>query len=164
MSESRRFECNSYSPKQTIELGRALGAALDANALVLLVGGLGSGKTQFTKGLATRLGIDAASVQSPTYTVIHEYRPPQAGPQASPQDAPVYHIDLYRLAADEIESLGLEELLEEPGLKIVEWAERLPWVLDGAININIQQLDDGRRRIAIDAPGNVIAQLKSGWN
>jgi tRNA threonylcarbamoyladenosine biosynthesis protein TsaE len=107
----------SRSPAETRAAGEALGRVLRragaAGAVVALVGPLGAGKTCFVQGLARGLGA-AGYVRSPTFTLIHEHRGP----------VPLYHVDLYRLVPAELDTLGLEEVLEGPGVVAVEWADR----------------------------------------
>jgi tRNA threonylcarbamoyladenosine biosynthesis protein TsaE len=89
--------------------------------LDVLLGDLGTGKTTLTKGIVDALGAATEEeVSSPTFTLIHEYR--GAG-RAAP---PVYHVDLYRIeTVRELETLGLEDLLAEKAIVIVEWGEKL---------------------------------------
>ncbi len=124
-----------------IELGESVGRALAGSSTVLLlVGDLGSGKTTFTKGVARALGIDAAEVLSPTYTLIHEY--------VGRSGATLLHVDLYRLDPEEVPATGLEEELGRAGIKVVEWAERLPWEEPGALRIEFELLAGGGRRLS----------------
>lgn len=83
--------------------------------VLLLDGDLGAGKTSFTKGLATGLGI-ADYIKSPTFTIIREYQDGRL---------PLYHMDIYRLADGGAEDLGLEEYFEGDGVSVVEWPEYL---------------------------------------
>src|SRR4051794_38601337 len=90
----------SHSAEQTRRLGTHLGTLLRAGDLVLLEGEFGSGKTTFAQGIARGLGLDARYVNSPTFTLINEYRGGRL---------PLAHIDLYRLDDEEqIATLGLE--------------------------------------------------------
>lgn len=100
-----------------LELGRAAAAQLGAGAVVALVGGLGAGKTHWTKGLVVGLG-SAAEVTSPTFGLVHEY--PCEG-------TVVFHLDFYRLdSADELVALGWDEYLDAGGVIIAEWADKFP--------------------------------------
>jgi tRNA threonylcarbamoyladenosine biosynthesis protein TsaE len=96
-------ETTTHSPEETIAFGRTLAELLTPPKLVLLRGDLGAGKTTLVKGIAA--AFDAAEeedVTSPTFTLVHEYR----GPQAT-----LYHIDLYRIdTLRELETLGLDDL------------------------------------------------------
>ncbi len=104
------------SPAATNELGKRLAARLQAGDCVALTGGLGAGKTALVRGIADGLGLaDLRMVSSPTYVLVQEY----------PATVPVYHLDLYRMAAPEAEldELALEEMLAD-GVVLIEWAER----------------------------------------
>ena len=109
----------THSPEQTEALGRRLGGRLRAGDVVALAGPLGSGKTVLARGIA--LGAGATGyIASPSFVVIREY----AGPLR------VYHVDLFRLERpEELDALGLEELVDGTGVVIVEWADRAPGVL-----------------------------------
>jgi tRNA threonylcarbamoyladenosine biosynthesis protein TsaE len=132
------------SPEETIELGRKLAAELCPPKLVLLRGDLGAGKTTITKGIAE--AFEAASqddVTSPTFTLIHEYR----GPEAS-----VYHIDLYRIEAQrELETLGLDELIaDDRNVVLIEWGEKFPkLVKERDVEIAIERTGPESRRIRV---------------
>lgn len=130
----------THSEEETIALGRRLAAEWPTQALVLLIGDLGAGKTTLTKGLVEGRGL-ADPVTSPTFTLIHEYgHPPR-----------VFHIDLYRLdEAHEAAALGLDELLDRPALTLIEWGERFPelWPADH-IEVHLQRLPDESRRIEV---------------
>jgi tRNA threonylcarbamoyladenosine biosynthesis protein TsaE len=106
----------TQNPEETAELARRLAAHLQAGDLILLEGDLGAGKTTFVQGLAQGLGVQAP-VTSPTFTLIHHYYGGRL---------PLYHFDLYRLEGEEeIIGLGFEEYLEQKGVIVMEWAERL---------------------------------------
>jgi tRNA threonylcarbamoyladenosine biosynthesis protein TsaE len=125
------------SEEETQRLGRALGEELMPAGVLLLSGELGSGKTVLARGVAQALGIDPRRVQSPTFTLIAEHEGARGR---------LVHVDLYRLDPGEISSLGLEELLAGPGVKVVEWAERLPWPVPGAVHLALVRIagDEGR--------------------
>ena len=125
------------SEEATQQLGRALAEERAPDGVLLLSGELGSGKTVLARGVAEALGIDPRRVQSPTFTLIVEHQGERGR---------LVHVDLYRLEFGEIGSLGLEELLAGPGVKVVEWAERLPWPVPGALRLVLSRLpgDEGR--------------------
>jgi tRNA threonylcarbamoyladenosine biosynthesis protein TsaE len=106
------------SEDETIALGRRLAAELPRSGVVLLIGNLGAGKTTLVKGIAEGLGASPADgVSSPTFTLIHEYGEPTR----------LYHIDLYRLEeARQAAALGLDELIDNGALLLIEWGERFP--------------------------------------
>jgi len=138
----RRWVSNGEA--DTLELGRALAAELAPDGILLLSGELGSGKTVLTRGLGEGLGIAPREVQSPTYTLIREH----AG-----NGGRLVHVDLYRLDPADVAALGLEELLAGPGVKVVEWAERLPFALPGALALRLSRLagpeEDGREIVEL---------------
>jgi tRNA threonylcarbamoyladenosine biosynthesis protein TsaE len=103
--------------EETRTLGRRLAAELADDAVLLLEGEMGTGKTVFVQGLAAGLGIEEQAVQSPTYTLVHEHRG---------RSKRLFHLDLYRLEGKDFDASGLGELWEERAIKVVEWAERLP--------------------------------------
>ena len=111
------------SADETRQLGLELAARLRPDGTALLFGDLGSGKTVLTQGIAEGLGLDAALVQSPTFTLIHEY---DRDPRSGRGPVRLVHVDLYRLEPEEVEAIGLEEFLAGDGVKVVEWADRLP--------------------------------------
>ncbi|MFY9608958.1 MAG: tRNA (adenosine(37)-N6)-threonylcarbamoyltransferase complex ATPase subunit type 1 TsaE [Blastocatellia bacterium] len=133
-------EFNTHSPDETFALGRRLGEQLDKPAVLLLKGDLGAGKTVFAKGIAAGLGLNPADVTSPSFTLInvHEGR------------LRLYHVDLYRLESAARPDLGLAEIFEdEKGVVVVEWAERLGFAPDGAVEVDIYYVSDSERKLVI---------------
>jgi tRNA threonylcarbamoyladenosine biosynthesis protein TsaE len=138
MSFARTFETSSAEETQAV--GRMLATLLPQQAIVLLIGNLGAGKTTLTKGIVEgRNAAGADEVSSPTFTLIHEYGDPVS----------VYHADLYRLdTADQVRRLGLEELFDRPALVLIEWGERFPELIPrDHIEIRIADEGDDNRRI-----------------
>ncbi len=130
----------SQSEEETIELGRRIAASLPHRALVLLIGNLGAGKTTLAKGIVSGLGaVEPEEVSSPTFTLIHEY-----GPR-------VYHIDLYRLdRAEQVATLGLDEIFDRDAVVLIEWGERFPQLLPAErIEIRLTTLDGDRRKFEV---------------
>jgi tRNA threonylcarbamoyladenosine biosynthesis protein TsaE len=123
----------------TQALGIEFGKSLTAGNVLLLTGDLGSGKTTLVQGLAQGMGIVDAIV-SPTFTIINEYFSGRV---------PLYHLDLYRLAAAEVMELNLESywlgIDFEPGIMAIEWAERLAYLPDNYLQVELTyDADDGR--------------------
>jgi tRNA threonylcarbamoyladenosine biosynthesis protein TsaE len=107
----------SHSPTETLVLGEALGGSARPGDVILLAGPLGAGKTVLVQGIAAGLG-SVAEVGSPTFVLVRQYN----------GRLPLVHADLYRLEGrKEIDALGLLEL-SEPGVLVVEWADRAPWL------------------------------------
>lgn len=107
------------SADETKELGSLLAEKLVCGDIVSLYGGLGAGKTVFTKGIAEGLGIKEEIV-SPTFTILKEYMGREK----------LYHFDLYRIEdEEELEHIGFYEYLGRDGICVIEWpenAENLP--------------------------------------
>ncbi|MDR2792837.1 MAG: tRNA (adenosine(37)-N6)-threonylcarbamoyltransferase complex ATPase subunit type 1 TsaE [Treponema sp.] len=145
MEISLPFDVISSSEEKTQDYGRALSRLLYAGSVVALRGGLGAGKTYFTKGIAAGLGV-ADIVTSPTYTIINEYE----GNREQGEKLSLYHIDAYRLHDDEdFAALGAEEFLYGRGVTVIEWSERVPASIPkDAIFIAIETLENGNRRIS----------------
>jgi len=124
------------SPEQMIALGHKMAADLVAGSVLALEGGLGAGKTHFTKGIAAGLGC-AGEVTSPTFTLAHEYTGGRL---------PLYHFDFYRMASeDEVIRIGWDEYLDEMGVVVVEWPDKFPQLLpEGTIWLKFEHDDGGR--------------------
>lgn len=139
-------ELRTSTPEETRDVGFHLAGRLSADAIVLLRGDLGAGKTVLAQGLATGLGLDPAEVQSPSYTLIREHEA---------DGRRLVHVDLYRLAESDLAALGLEEILAGEGLKVVEWAERIDFPVVGAWRIRISRPGPGEDRvIEIEQPND----------
>lgn len=132
-------------PEETAALAHRLAAHLQAGDLILLQGGLGAGKTTFVQGLAQGLGV-REPVTSPTFTLIHHY---------SGGRLPLYHFDLYRLEGEEeVADLGFEEYLEQQGVIVVEWAERLGSLTPSEyLRVNITRSGESARTLEIQPFG-----------
>jgi tRNA threonylcarbamoyladenosine biosynthesis protein TsaE len=117
------------SEEETRELGVLLGSELAPNGILLLSGELGAGKTVLAQGVAAAVGVPVREVQSPSFILVREHEG-SAGR--------FVHIDLYRLEPEETEGLGLAEILAGEGVKVVEWAERLPRAPTAAVHLLIR--------------------------
>jgi tRNA threonylcarbamoyladenosine biosynthesis protein TsaE len=114
-----KVEIISDSPEETFALGEKFGAELQGGEMILLSGGLGAGKTLFTKGILEALGFDIDEVTSPSFTLVNLYKT---------EKFDVYHIDLWRIDenSDAAFAVGLDEILEDKtAVTIIEWSERL---------------------------------------
>ncbi len=101
-------------------LGRDAAGDARSGSVIALVGGLGAGKTHWTKGLVAALGCPL-DVTSPTFSLVHEYRGGRLD---------VFHLDFYRLeSAGEVIALGWDEYLDAAGIVVVEWADKFPELL-----------------------------------
>jgi tRNA threonylcarbamoyladenosine biosynthesis protein TsaE len=148
------LDFTSHSTAQTIRLGARLGALLSAGDVICLEGDLGTGKTQFAKGIGQGMGI-LEPITSPTFTLIAEHPVP-----GSPLI--LFHIDLYRLSAPVAEalSLGLDEILEGQGVCVIEWADRISAALpDERLWISMRHIDTSKRGITFKATGDRYERL-----
>ena len=108
------------TPEAMMEMGRAAATGMRPGTVVALVGGLGAGKTHWTKGLVAGLGAEA-EVTSPTFSLVHEYHGGRM---------PVFHLDFYRLEnPQELIALGWDEYLDAGGVVIAEWGDKFPELL-----------------------------------
>lgn len=136
---------HSRSAEKTIELGRELAARLRPPVLVLLEGELGAGKTTLAKGIISGLGAAREEdVTSPTFTLVHVFRNAATGLK-------VFHIDLYRIGdAQDLATLGLEDVFAEPAVVIVEWPDRLKLRSDWPVlRVRLAHGGDDQREIEI---------------
>ena len=139
-------EVITHSAEETTSWGRQFAARLKAPIVVLLSGELGSGKTTLTKGIVSGLGAASEEeVTSPTFTLVHVYG------DSERSVSKVYHVDLYRIENfHDFETLGMEDVFEQPGVLIVEWAERFPlkspWP---QIRVRLEHLDGDKRRLTV---------------
>ncbi len=142
----------SGSAAQTVSLGERLGALLGEGDFIALTGELGSGKTQFARGVAAGIGVDpAVPVTSPTYTLMNLYH----------GRLPLYHFDLYRLAGDQdVADLGFEEYFYGTGVCLVEWPERLGCLLpEERLTVLFSYLDDNSRNISFEPCGERYEEI-----
>jgi len=128
------------SEAETEALGAALAGELAPDGVLLLSGELGSGKTVLVRGLASALGVPPGEIQSPTYTLIREHDGRGRAGGEGEKDGRLIHVDLYRLEPEEAAELGLEELLAGPGVKVIEWAERLGFEVPGALRLTLRRI------------------------
>ena len=145
-------------------LGAALARHVPAGCLVQLEGDLGAGKTTLVRGFLHGLG-HRGSVRSPTYTLVEPYEF-EAGPAGV---VTVYHLDLYRLGdPEELEWIGIRDLLDARSIALVEWPERGRGVLPPAdLTIAISYRDGGRRVVLSghsDAGRRSVRELAAGSN
>ena len=151
------FETTTDSADATRALGEALGRALLPGDVVLLEGGLGTGKTVFAQGLARGLGLRGA-VKSPTFTLVHEHHA-KAWPGARTDLA---HLDLYCLPeGSSIMDLGLDEFLEH-GVIAAEWGARLAIGYPDHVLVTLADGGGGEtRRIVIEGKGRGAQRVEA---
>lgn len=115
MTTDALFPARTESAEATQDVGQAFADTLQPGDVVALVGELGTGKTQFVRGVVEGLGGAESDVSSPTFTIAHEYA----------ARVPVVHMDLYRLKDEnDVRDAGLEDYLTSDAVCLVEWPER----------------------------------------
>ena len=136
------IELKVQGEDQQVALGARLAAVVGPKALIFLQGELGAGKTTLVRGFLQARG-HRGNVKSPTYTLIEPYELPQGT---------CYHLDLYRLAdGEELEYLGLREMLAEEAVLLVEWPQRGDgWLPKADLRVEIAH-DGDSRQVRIDA-------------
>ena len=140
------MEYLSHSPEETEHIGEMLGRRLRPGTVVAYRGGLGMGKTAFTRGLARGLGC-AGRVTSPTFTIVNEYD----------GATPLFHFDMYRLgSSDELFDIGWEDYLTRGGVCAVEWSERVDGALpEDTVFVDIRRGSGDNDRIISITGGDV---------
>ncbi|MCI9427719.1 MAG: tRNA (adenosine(37)-N6)-threonylcarbamoyltransferase complex ATPase subunit type 1 TsaE [Eubacterium sp.] len=137
----------TFSPKETEQLGQKIGESAKAGDLYTLTGDLGVGKTVFTQGVAKGLGI-GEPINSPTFTIVQIY---ESGRM------PFYHLDVYRIAdIEEMEEIGYEDYFYGEGFTIIEWGNLIEELLPSnrkeiLIEKNIEKGFDYRRIVISEA-------------
>ena len=110
----------SASVSETLKIGKLLAHKLCGGEIILLSGSLGAGKTVLAKGIAQGLGIDKDNVVSPTFVLLRVYKGKLL----------LNHFDFYRLKSHkEVLGLGYEEYFYSDAVTIIEWPERLKFLL-----------------------------------
>ena len=129
----------SDSPEQTLTFGENYAKNLKPNAVVVLNGEMGAGKTVLTKGIAKGLGIED-EVLSPTYAYMNDY------------SGKLFHFDCYRLTSGaQAEALGLCDYFYAGGVCVIEWAENIQDALpENYKPVTIEKLGEGKRKIIYD--------------
>ncbi|HVN97238.1 MAG TPA: tRNA (adenosine(37)-N6)-threonylcarbamoyltransferase complex ATPase subunit type 1 TsaE [Syntrophorhabdaceae bacterium] len=134
--EKREFI--SRSPSETFDIGDRIGRQANRGEVYALYGELGSGKTHLVKGIARGMGVpDWEYVMSPSFAIMNLYEGTSV----------LCHVDLYRIEADEVHDLNLEEFLDT-GIVVVEWADKgLPW--NDNIEIQVEITGENERKIVM---------------
>ncbi|PQJ36109.1 tRNA (adenosine(37)-N6)-threonylcarbamoyltransferase complex ATPase subunit type 1 TsaE [Salinibacter sp. 10B] len=132
----------TQSASETQNLGTRLAETLSSGAVVALYGDLGTGKTQLVKGIAEGLGLSAAAVRSPTFTILHTYENGRC---------PLYHFDAYRVQSpDEFTELGFEEYVHGSGITCIEWADRVESLLPAhTLHLALTHVAAHQRRLTL---------------
>ena len=136
------MEYLSHSTEETESIGEMLGQRLRGGSVVAYRGGLGMGKTAFTRGLARGLGCHGR-VTSPTFTIVNEYN----------GSTPLFHFDMYRLdSEDALFDIGWDDYLDRGGVCAVEWSENVADALPADtvfVTITRHETQDDWRHITV---------------
>lgn len=132
----------THSPEETIKTAEKIGTQLRAGDMIVYKGGLGAGKTTFTRGIATGLGLGDC-VSSPTFALVNEYQG---------ENITLYHFDMYRIQTEEgLESTGFFDYPFSENVAIIEWSENITDFLpENTINITINVINENDREIIIE--------------
>ncbi len=135
----------THSPAETRELGARLARCLRRGDVIALLGNLGAGKSELTRGIARGLGIEGP-VPSPTFTILQVYDEARI---------PLYHFDFYRLSSsDELYEMGLDEWIGGNGIAVIEWPSNCPDVLPPChLEIRLNAREEEERLIEITPLG-----------
>lgn len=135
----------SKSPEDTENIGKSLGEKIKDGVVIAFRGGLGMGKTCFTRGLARGLG-STDTVISPTFALINEYLSGRL---------PLYHFDMYRISGwEDLYSTGFFDYIAEGGVLACEWSENIENALpENTILVEFERIDDTTRQITIKRVG-----------
>lgn len=163
----QEFISNSTSDVETKKIGACIakkiailfeqGKSLDSKGWTIVLNGtLGSGKTQFAQGFLAALGVEQ-EVVSPTFVLVIPYET---------RDLRVAHLDLYRIEhAEEVDDLGLDELVEDGCVLLIEWGEKFSFAIPPAdlkVNLNIIGNQNREIRIVASSPKgeSLVEQLR----
>ena len=132
------------SPEETIKFAESVGKKLKGGDVIAYVGGLGVGKTTFTRGLSIGLGI-GDMVTSPTFALVNEYRSDSSGIM-------LCHFDMYRITNSlDLETTGFYDYMNDRNILAVEWGENISDALpENTIYIKFTRLSENKREIEID--------------
>lgn len=136
------IEFETSSPEQTIALAERIGALMRGGEIICYRGGLGAGKTTFTRGLSVGMGL-GDEVTSPTFALVNEYR----GKELS-----LIHFDMYRInGGADLETTGFFDYMDEGTVLAVEWSENIESELCGeeVITVAIERIDENTRKITV---------------
>lgn len=134
------------SAKETRALGARLAASLRPGDVLLLFGDMGAGKSEFTRGIASGLGI-AGPIASPSFTILQVYEDGRI---------PLYHFDWYRMeSVEELYELGMEEYLGGDGVAVIEWPTRCPEAIpESYLEVVLKPAGENLREISWRSAGN----------
>jgi len=125
------------SVEETYELARDfVRDEIGKNRIICLQGDLGAGKTTFTQGVLSELGAQKPYT-SPTFNIVKEYDVDKYGIEK------VYHIDVYRIGSEDMESIGWHDIVkDDKALVVIEWPENIKDILPSKVNVVLCEMID----------------------
>lgn len=143
---------NTASPEETVIAAEKIGKLLRGGDVIAYKGGLGAGKTTFTRGLAAGMGLPD-EVHSPTFALVNEYR---GGGKV------MYHFDMYRIMnAEALETTGFYDYMSEDSVIVCEWSENIAGCLpENTITITIEYIGENERKISLEGD----ERFDSAWD
>ncbi|MBC5788467.1 MULTISPECIES: tRNA (adenosine(37)-N6)-threonylcarbamoyltransferase complex ATPase subunit type 1 TsaE [Clostridiaceae] len=131
----------THSPSETEQVASQFAQQLKPGDVIAYRGGLGVGKTAFTRGLAEGLQV-IGEVSSPTFSLVNEYQ----------GKIPLYHFDMYRInTLDDLYFTGFFDYLENGSILAIEWSENIAdYLPENTITVELKRLDETTREITID--------------
>lgn len=146
----RELVIETGHPEETAALGRKIGSLIDVSLSIALTGELGTGKTVLAKGICEGLGVRDL-VTSPSFIIVNDYE----------GRLPVHHVDLYRVETEaELESTGLDDLLGQDGVAVIEWAEKAAGrIPPPVLEVLIEYAGTNRRKVRLTARGKEAQML-----
>lgn len=136
------FNITTRSPEETIVFAEKIGKLLRGGDIVAYRGGLGAGKTTFTRGIAVGMGLPD-EVSSPTFALVNEYRG---------KELTLYHFDMYRiLNAESLETTGFYDYISEDAVIVCEWSENIADCLpENVITVTLEAVGENVRKITVE--------------
>ncbi|MDE7302275.1 MAG: tRNA (adenosine(37)-N6)-threonylcarbamoyltransferase complex ATPase subunit type 1 TsaE [Oscillospiraceae bacterium] len=133
---------STASPEETIAFAEQIGRLLRGGDIIAYRGGLGAGKTTFTRGIAIGMGLPD-EVSSPTFALVNEYRG---------KGLTLYHFDMYRIMnAEALETTGFYDYISEDAVIVCEWSENIADCLpENVITITIETAGENVRKITVE--------------
>ncbi|MEO1644797.1 MAG: tRNA (adenosine(37)-N6)-threonylcarbamoyltransferase complex ATPase subunit type 1 TsaE [Chloroflexota bacterium] len=143
----------SHSPEQTKRLGYRLGKLLQPGDVICLSGDMGAGKTMFSAGIGLGWGTKNR-VTSPTYNLVHQHT-------READDTILYHLDCYRMQSiDEVDTIGFDDMIENDGVLVIEWAERITDALpEKHLWIELRVIEELRRSFILESNSDHYKKL-----
>lgn len=135
---------SSNSAKETEEIAEEFAKKLRPGDVIAFEGGMGAGKTAFTRGLSRGLGLDEKEVSSPTFAIVNEYKS---------DNVTLYHFDMYRIETmDDLFQTGFFDYLDTNAILAIEWSENIYSALPPeaiCVTIEKDEKDENKRKIII---------------